>query len=143
MEALVNMTLIMALLGICSYFDLKEKKIPLFPMILFVGVHIAFSVYQNCFSIKSLLPALFLGGGFCLFSMISKGALGMGDGLLAAACGISLGFYKTLALFFYGFLLTGLTGFLFLIGKKGSRKAEMPLVPFLYVVYGGMCLLGL
>ena len=143
MEELVNMTLIMVLLGICSYFDLKEKKIPIVPMILSVGIHVAFSVNGNCFSVKSLLAALFLGAGFCLFSMCSKGALGIGDGLLAAACGVSLGFYKTLALFFYGFLFTGLIGFLFLIGKKKSRKTEMPLVPFLYLVYGGMCFLEL
>lgn len=143
MEELINMTIIMALLGICSYFDIKEKKIPVFFVILFAGIHIAFSVCQNCFSIKSLLAALFLGAGFCLFSMVSKGALGMGDGMLAAACGIGLGFYKTLALFFYGFLIAGLTGFLLLAGKKVSRKAEMPLVPFLYLVYAGMCFLGI
>lgn len=143
MEELINKTLIMTLLGICSFFDIREKKIPIFPMILFVGIHIAFFIYQNCFPIKSLLAALSLGAGFCLFSKVSKGALGIGDGMLAAVCGISLGFYKTLALFFYGFLLTGLTGFLLLIGKRVSRKAEMPMVPFLYLAYGGMCFLGL
>lgn len=143
MEELVNITLTMTLLGICAYFDLKEKKIPVLPIFLSIGFHIFFSVYQDNFRFISLLAALLLGAGFCLLSLLSKGALGMGDGLLAAACGVSLGFYKALALFFYGFLLTGLTGFLLLIRKKKSRKEELPLVPFLYLVYGGMCFLEL
>ncbi|MBD5544129.1 MAG: prepilin peptidase [Lachnospiraceae bacterium] len=143
MEELINNTLIMILLGICSYFDFKERKIPVVLIFLSIGLHIAFSVYWGSFSIGSSLAGLLLGAGLCLLSVFSKGALGIGDGLLAAACGISLGFYKTLALFFYGFLLTGLIGFFFLIGKKKSRKEEMPLVPFLYLVYGSMCFLEL
>lgn len=143
MEELINMTLIMTLLGVCSYYDVKEKKIPVFPMILSVGFHIAFSFYQKNISMEGIAAALLLGAGFCLLSLFSRGALGMGDGFLAAACGVSLGFYKTLALFFYGFLFAGLIGFLFLIRRKKGRKEEIPLVPFLYLVYGGMCLLEL
>ena len=143
MEELINMTLIMALLGICSYYDVKEKKIPVFPMVLSIGIHLIFSFYQKNISTEGVVAALLLGAGFCLLSLFSKGALGMGDGLLAAVCGVSLGFYKTLALFFYGFFFAGLVGFLFLIRGKKSRKEEMPLVPFLYLVYGGMCFLEL
>lgn len=139
MKELINMTFIMILLGICAYFDFKEKKIPVIPMILVAIASIGISLYQGDFSIKSCLPGLLLGAGFCILSVFSKGALGMGDGCLAVVCGICLGFYQTLALFFYGFLLTGLVGLFFLIGKKKSRKFQMPLVPFLYVAYGGMC----
>lgn len=143
MEELVTMTLTMVLLGICAYFDLKEKKIPVLPIFLSICIHIFFFIYQDNFQFISLLAAFLLGAGFCLLSLLSKGALGMGDGLLAAACGVSLGFYKALALFFYGFLFAGLTGFFLLIRKKKSRKEELPLVPFLYLVYGGMCFLEL
>lgn len=141
MKELVNMTIIMILLGICTYFDLKEKKIPILPVLVSIILSVGFSLYQEDFTIGGFGAGLFLGVIFCLFSILSGGAFGIGDGLLATACGICLGFYETLALFFFAFLFTGLTGLALIMGKKKSGKAEMPLAPFLYGAYGIMCLL--
>ena len=139
MKELLNMTLIMMLLGICTYFDIKEKKIPIFPILLCVIASVGVSVYEKDFSIASFVVGLFIGIVFCGFSLLSKGGIGLGDGMLAGACGICIGFYETLGLFFFGFLLTGIVGLVLMAGWKKEMKAELPLVPFLYVAYSILC----
>lgn len=143
MQELLNMTLIMMLLGICSFFDIKERKIPIIPVMLCVAISVGFSVYQKFFSIGSFTLGLSIGVVFCCFSLLSKGGIGLGDGFLAGACGICIGFYETLGLFFFGFLLTGLAGLFLMAGWKKGMKEELPLVPFLYVAYSILCLFSL
>lgn len=143
MNELVNMTLIMILLGCCTYFDIKEKKVPILPIFLCVAVSVGFSIYQKDFSVKSFLSGLVLGIVFCVFSLLSKGGLGMGDSIIAGACGVCIGFYETLGLFFFGFLFAGLTGAAFMAVKKKGMKTELPLVPFLYAAYSMLCVLRL
>lgn len=138
-----NRTLTMILLGICTYFDIREKKIPMLPVCLSAVLSVGFSVHRNSFDIASLLMGLLMGVLLCGFSLLSKGGIGLGDGLLAGACGVCIGFYETLGLFFGGFFLAGITGFLLVLVGKKSMKEELPLVPFLYVAYSILCVLKL
>lgn len=70
--------------------------------------------------------------GICMLgiSLVTKGALGLGDGFLTMGLGMCLGAWETTMT-----LLTGLfgaafwAGWDFMLGRK-KKNAELPLVPF-------------
>lgn len=83
-----------------------------------------------------ILPGILLYG----LSRVSRGAIGEGDALVFAVCGIYLGLEKDLLLLWLSLFLAMLAGSFLLLRKKGNRKTRIPLVPF--VAAGYMILLA-
>ena len=78
-----------------------------------------------------------MGAAVIMLSIISKGAVGMGDGLLFLSLGTVLSFEELLSAFLLGLFCCCFWGIvvLFLSGK--GKKTEMPFVPFLMLGYIG------
>ena len=87
--------------------------------------------------VTMLVYAILLGG----FSILSKGAMGMGDVLIISSLGIMLDFWKFMAVIGMGLLSAGIYSGILLVMKKAKRKTEIPFVPFLLLGYvGGLCI---
>ena len=110
----------------------------------------AVEALQRVFGIVGMVRACFLGTvsvdlvwNVCMgaavigLSIISKGAVGMGDGLLFLSLGTVLSFEELLSAFLLGLFCCCFWGIvvLFLSGK--GKKTEMPFVPFLMLGYIG------
>lgn len=84
--------------------------------------------------LQGFLGMLFLGGGYLLMSLISAGAMGMGDVKLAGVLGLNLGIYSLSALFL-ATLLTFVVATLWVIGgvivRKLTLKSAVPFGPFM------------
>lgn len=84
-----------------------------------------------------------VGMVLCALSLATKGAIGMGDALLAGVLGIMMSpeaFWGTVSL---GMLLAGMVSLLLITVKKKAGNTEIPFVPFLLAAYmGGMYLWG-
>lgn len=91
--------------------------------------------------LSGILPGILLYG----VSRVSRGAIGEGDALVFAVCGIYLGLARNLLLLWLSLFFAMLAGSFLMLRKKGNRKTRIPLVPFVTAGYmillaGGMVL---
>ena len=84
---------------------------------------------------------MFLGGGaagavFLLASIVTKGAVGIGDGYILMVCGMVLGLYQVVILSILALCLASAFGILLWVRKKARRHTNIPFAPFLCAGYG-------
>lgn len=117
-----------------SIIDIRDKIIPDKLMTLGIVLGAVIMILNNRTSIKSaLLGAVICGGTIALISIITKGAIGMGDAKLFACIGIFLGLQNTLGVMLISIMLSGLTGVILLTFKVANRKTTLPFAPFISV----------
>ena len=93
-------------------------------------------------SIYSILWGMLLGLALILVSLVTRGSVGVGDGILLAVTGVYLGGSKNLELFMMGLLLAALWSLGLVVVKKKKGKEEIAFVPFLLISYFLMILRG-
>lgn len=134
--------IVLGLLGLCSLEDMKYKRLTVLYILLFgIGGMILHLFVPVC-SIYSILCGMLLGIFMILISVITRGSVGMGDGILLVVTGVYLGGYGNLELFMMGLLLSALCSLALLILKKKNRKEEIAFVPFLFLSYLVMLIRG-
>lgn len=129
------------LLGILAWIDIQTKKVPLILIgvlaAMMLSVRIAsFSMDTGAGMWFAKLSVGLLPGGISLFcSYITKGQLGIGDGLILAALGLGLEFRNVVLLWVMAFCMAAVLAMFLLILKKARKKTEIPFVPFLFLGY--------
>lgn len=105
--------------------------------------------YDNSFFlvfIPGISPTEAAGGAsigifLMMVSVVTKGQIGIGDGIICCFTGAACGFSENISILFIGLLLSAITATFLLIGKKSRKKTEIPFVPFLFLSYCCMQLL--
>lgn len=120
--------------------DLFTKKITLLPGIPILIVGIAYNyIYKvdTCFWLWSV------GFSVVVFSLsyISRGQIGSGDGLILLILSPILG-KRVISIFLLALFMCAIVGILLLLVNGITRKARLPLVPFMAVAYFLENLLG-
>lgn len=136
------MILFIYLLFMAGY-DLKRREIQLgisaavavlLAVVQIYGIFQGETTWLNAFS--GVVVGILLIG----VSIVTRGEIGIGDGITFIISGMVLGIFENGVLLFISLLFTAFTGgFLFLI-KRVGRKYTMPFVPFVFVGYGVICL---
>lgn len=129
------------LLGVLAWADIQTKRVPL----VLVGVLAAVMLSMRIVSFNmdtgaaiwfAELSIGLLPGGISLFcSYITKGQLGIGDGLVLAAIGLGLEFHNVMLLWTMALCMAAVLAMFLLIFKKAGKKAEIPFVPCLFLGY--------
>lgn len=111
--------------AVLALYDIKNKKLPL---VLCIGFLLEGIV---CMLIKKTeIAALIPGAILCIISFLSRGSLGIGDGIVTIAIGMHIGLEKTIYALCIAFVISSIYGaVLFVIKKNG--KYEMPFIPFI------------
>ena len=118
---------VLTMLGICSYEDLKNRRICVGWLAAFAIEGILYAIFcKEGLSVK-MLTAMLPGLLLFLLSFVSKGGIGSGDGLLFMVIGIFLGGACVLTILLYAV-------YLFVFRKKG-KKYEIAFVPFAMVSF--------
>ena len=131
---------VLTFLGINSWLDIKKREISLVTIGIFGITGLILSLSQKGFSWDCLIPVA-IGAGIVGLGILTKGAVGIGDGLLLMALGTMLDAGKFLAVFFMGVLGCSAVSLIFLLVLKNAGKSELPFVPFLLLGYvGGLVL---
>lgn len=131
---------VLAFLGINSWLDIKKKEISLVIIGIFGITGVVLSLWQKGFTWDYLVPAA-IGAGMVGLGILTKGAVGIGDGLLLMALGTMLDAGKFLAVFFMGLLGCSAVSLILLLTLQNTGKSELPFVPFLLLGYvGGLAL---
>lgn len=132
-----GLVVVLALCGVC---DCKKRMIPVWLPGAYMAGILGMTLFQGGWlnMAAGMLPGLLL----CLVSWVSKGRIGMGDGIVMTAVGAGTGLWMSLSVMFWGFIAATLYGFARIMRGKGTRKTEYPLVPFLFLAYVGMLAAG-
>ncbi|MBO6015187.1 MAG: prepilin peptidase [Lachnospiraceae bacterium] len=141
MQELGLRTAILFSLAVLTYPDIKYKKIP----VLALGI-LAVAAFCYTTAVGDLANPLRFSGAsigllFCAISFLSRQAIGMGDAVIALILGWCLGIYEQMILLFAAFCLMSVFSVILLICRRAGPKTGIPFLPFLYLAYGGMCLL--
>lgn len=117
-----------------ALFDVRTKKIPL-PVIgaaagcsLLAGMLL---LRNGTCTAQELAASLMPGAALLLVALVTKEAVGLGDGLLLMATGPLFGWQRMLLCIAAALLLTTVASAVLLAVKKADRKTKIPFVPFL------------
>lgn len=125
----------LALLMLCAAEDFKKKEVTITYIMLFgIGGLVLHMFSPNC-SIYSMLFGILLGVAVAAVSFLSRGNIGMGDGVLLMVTGIYLGGFENLRLFLTGLLLTAVWALMLILVKRKNKKEQIAFVPFLLAAY--------
>ncbi|MCR5743373.1 MAG: hypothetical protein K6F92_06580 [Lachnospiraceae bacterium] len=117
------------IMGACVYFDVKSGKIgaPVIIAGLIISVIVACATGDVLQGVWGLIPGAFL----VIASRLSRGAIGLGDGLSMLAIGPALGLWESVCVVFYGLVFTVIVGGIWALVKKKGRRVRIIFTPFL------------
>lgn len=115
----------------CVVSDILRQKIPALYVGLFSTAALIYNLITGEPPFWSMLAGIFYGALFIGFSFLTKGGIGMGDGLLIAAVGTLSGLKVAFSGSFAAFLLAALFGLFVMWIRKTGRKHPLPFAPFL------------
>lgn len=142
--ALIEMTIIFAVISAAFVTDLAFKRIPnMFPIILLIGKCIVL-IYGMIFekhsvgndfksSVLAMLISLIL---LLIVYKITGGGIGLGDVKLLSAIGFMGGLTAVCYTLFFAFFTCMVVSTVLLLCKKKTMKDTMPLGPFIWIGYG-------
>jgi leader peptidase (prepilin peptidase)/N-methyltransferase len=132
MTAIVSIWLIL-----CSWQDIRKKKIHL----ALIGAGFlciaAYSFWSGGITSWNRAAGLSLGIISLLLNPVTRGQIGIGDGLIVSIIGIGLGFNRLAFMLVYGLFGAAIFSIGLIIFRKVNRKDTIPFIPFLLFGYWG------
>ena len=127
---------VLVFLGLNSWMDIKRREISLVLATMLAATGMIWTVYRGTVSIERLLPIM-TGVSFLGISVITRGAMGMGDGWILLALGTVLMPEEFFSMLFAAMLISAAWAgiLLWFFRKKGNT--EITFVPFLMLGYLG------
>lgn len=129
---------LIGMLGICTFEDIKKRKIHIFFILLCGILGICFHLFFGRLSIFNVLGGLSVGGVLFLLSLATREKIGKGDALLLMVTGIYLGFWDNLFLLWLATVLASVVGVACVLVQKKGRSYELPFVPFVFIALLGL-----
>ena len=130
---------VLGFLGINSWIDIRKKQVSLLLIIIFAVCGTVWTIYSRR-NVPEVLMCVGTGFLFVLISILTEGAVGMGDGWLLMALGTVLypeEFFSTL---FMGMICSAVWSGIMMMGFCRKGSTEIPFVPFLLT---GCCVMPL
>lgn len=128
------------LLVLGSILDIKYKALPSWFLVAGGVLAVIGAVVLKPVGLWEMAGGLLLGVLLFVVSLLTRGALGKGDGIFIGIVGLNLGFSTIFSVFMGALLLAAFLAVLLLIVKKANRKTAFPFLPFLGVSYGIICI---
>ncbi len=131
----MSIVLLTFFLIICAYTDIRARVIHVKVLLPFAaaGLLTAALAGKEAF-ISGLLGAL-AGLFILLISLVTKGAVGEGDGLALMVTGMYLGFLMNLRLLFFALFLSALVSAGAVVFRGLKKDSELPFMPFLLAAF--------
>ena len=128
-------------LGICSWQDIRKKQVSVKLLNCFMAAALLMGIW-NVLENRAAwweIPAGILPGGILfIYSRLTEGKLGEADGWVVAAMGVLQQWRRCTGILMMACFLVFIYSAFLLVLKKGSRKTQIPFIPFLA---GGFILL--
>ncbi|MCR4904397.1 MAG: hypothetical protein K6A23_16185 [Butyrivibrio sp.] len=132
--------IIFLILLIACFFDYKNKKIPIWTIVL-AAVVSAMNIFMDLKTGNiyrgDLLYVFFPGLVLVALSVISSGNIGIGDGMMLLALSPALGIEVTFIGVCLAVVLCAVVSIVLLTFKRVGPKTALPFIPFLTLGIGG------
>lgn len=125
-----NMICLAILAGI-SVYDIAFHKISGYVLSIATVLAICYTAVQGNWYLSAAGAAV--GGGFAAVSRFTREAVGYGDSWLITVLGIYRGIWGLVELLLAAWLLLAAAAAFCLVRKKWSKKAALPMAPFLAI----------
>ncbi len=89
--------------------------------------------------IVSAIPGLVI----CGISLLLKGMIGLGDGIMFVFVGLCTGLYRCIFIIFCTFLINAFISVCLIVLKKARKKYEIPVIPQMFTVVSIMFVLDI
>lgn len=129
---MVQSYLLLGVLGVHSIEDIWQKKITAAVTFVFSVIGIVLQVWNGNHSMVQTLSGMALGVCIMGCSYLTKGKIGIGDGMILVMTGSYLGIVDNLCLLCISFFLAGILGILLLV-LGFDKQTKIPFVPFLFL----------
>lgn len=134
----ISKIIIGLLLFISTIKDIKSKSISLPLVIISCVCLILIMPFNNVITIKSAILGTLVGFFIILVSKLTKGQIGIGDGIILLATGLGLGVWDNIALLLFALFLSAICCFILLALRLVNLKMKIPFIPFLFISYIGV-----
>lgn len=126
-------------LSICTYTDTRYgciyRKAVISMLILSIAGHIAEWIWVEKPDMGAIILSLIPGACCFLVSLLTREALGYGDSMVVAVCGIAIGTDMVMGLLMGGLFLAALWAIYLCVFQKADRRREFPFCPFLLAAF--------
>jgi len=126
---------------LCSWQDIKNKKINVILIGMGFLVLLISTLILGNLTIWNRLAGLTLGIILLSLNPITKGQIGIGDGIIVCITGLCLGFPQNAILLAYALFGSAMFSIVLLVIRRVNRKRTIPFVPFLLIGYLGVLML--
>ena len=133
--------IMLLLLGICAWCDLRKKEIPLVMLLLMSAATLLFATVCPGALLWSRVGGGLIGILFFLISKATKQAIGYGDSWLILILGVHLGVSLVLQLLLLASMAAGLCSLVILFMRHWNKNVSIPFVPFMVIAYLGVMFL--
>ena len=127
--------LFLGIASLMAYADWKEQKISLVMLLSGGAAGILVQLAFREQTAAEVICGAGIGGLVLMLALVSREAVGAGDGMILIVAGIILGVWGVLELLMTALLLTGIAALFLLVVKRKGRAYRLPFVPFLLAAY--------
>lgn len=131
---------ILGILGLNAWLDIKKQQISLAAAGILAAAGFIWAWHGNRLGFSYFLGVF---TGFCVVGLgvLTRGEIGIGDGILVLALGMVLEWERLIVSLMLGILGCAIVSGILMFGLHKGRKTRIPFVPFLFLGYiGGMLL---
>lgn len=121
-----------------SYQDIRYMKVTGKSIAFFGLASLVCTLAVPRYTLADVLLGAAVGAFFMVMSLLSRGQIGMGDGVIILIAGIIMGGKEILALSFLALTFCFLFSAYLVVRKKVQRDRKLPFVPFLLCAYGSL-----
>ena len=127
--------IVLSLLAVNSLRDLRQQRIFLLPTLAVLSAGVFFASLGTGADMAEILAGAWPGLLLLAFSILTRGKIGFGDGLVLLACGIWTGPLPALEALLAALLLALPVPLIMRRDLHSALSMELPLVPFLTAGY--------
>lgn len=124
---------------VMSVIDIRKGSFSgknLFIALIFFSIAMGILCFLNLKDWKSVVSGAAVGSVFLIASIVTQGAIGLGDGYILTICGMVTGLYQIMVLIIFALCLASAFGILLWARKKAGRHTKIPFAPFICAGYG-------
>lgn len=138
-ESIISLILSLWLI-LCSLQDISKKKISTVLIgVGFIILLICTSVLGNL-TVMDRFAGLSLGIILLALCPITRGQIGLGDGIIVCITGLSIGFIRNTMLLMYALVGSAVFSAVLIIFWRVNRHKTIPFIPFVFIGYLGVLL---
>ena len=126
---------LLVLLGVNTALDCVRKKIFFWVCVVGIVLGSLLQIWKGGLEWRNFGAGIFVGIMMIAIAVISRGMIGIGDGVVLLLMGTWAGGVLTITCCVTAVFLAGMGGVYLIVVKKKSGKETIPFVPFLLISY--------